>query len=141
MAYLKSAADKRMVSVQVFSRAAALATGDAKVDFGHAPAEMTGFNLINVIVQLFAKSTSGLPTVQIARGRQPDATTALAYVDMLSTRVTVDENEFSSLNATAALVIDTANDDVLSGDMFRVDVDTAGTAATGMWVTLEFQKP
>jgi hypothetical protein len=105
------------------------------------PVTLNGYNLTSVVATVFAKSTSGTPTVQIARGRQADATTAHAFSDMLSTRVTIDANEFSSLYATAAAVIDTSYDDIATGDILRFDVDTAGTAATGLWLTLNFQLP
>lgn len=126
---------------EVFPAETALATGDGKAYIGSMPAKMAGFNLVGVLVQLFAKSTSGTPTVQIARGRQADATTALSFVDMLSTAVTVDANEFSSKDATTPAVVNTSNDDILEGDLLRIDVDVAGTGATGMWVTLYFGKP
>jgi len=130
----------RSASIEVFAAATALAIGDGKRYFGPAPAFLAGFDLKKVTITVFAKSTAGLPTVQLARGRQADAITAHAWVDMLLTAVTIDINEFSSLYATTAAVINTANDDVLEGDLFRVDVDAAGTGATGLWLTAEFAK-
>jgi hypothetical protein len=127
-------------AVEVFAAATALATGDGK-KYIPIPAALAGFNIIRLHAILFAKSTSGTPTVQIARGRRADATSAHTFVDMLTTLITVDANEFDSRTAATAPVIDTANDDLADGDLLRVDVDVAGTAATGMWITFEAQLP
>lgn len=59
-------------------------------------------------------------------------------VDMLSTAVTVDANEFSSYTAATAPVIDTAHAVVAAGDLVAVDVDAAGTGAQGLGVMLGF---
>ena len=135
-----SYAGTESVTVEVFAAATALATGDGKKYF-KLPSTVNGMNLVAVSASVFAKSTSGNPTVMLARGRQANATTAHAYVDMLSTALTIDANDFDSKDAGTPAVINGSNDDVLTGDMVRVDVDTAGTAATGLFVTLEFRLP
>lgn len=130
----------RAFAVEVFAAGTALTTGDGK-KYIPIPAALAGFNLIRMHAILFAKSTSGTPTVQVARGRRPDATTAHSFTDTMSTRITVDANEFDSRTAATAPVIDTSADDLADGDLLRIDVDVAGTAATGMWITFEAQKP
>lgn len=127
-------------AVEVFAAATALSTGDGK-KYIPIPAALAGFNLIRLHAILFAKSTSGTPTVQIARGRRADATSAHTFADVLSTLITVDANEYDSRTAATQPVINTSNDDLADGDLLRVDVDGAGTAATGMWITFEAQKP
>ena len=129
----------RVAPIEVFGYAEAVTTGDGK-RFFRIPAELDGMALVSVSAQVVVKSTSGLPTIQIARGRQPDATTAHAFVDMLSTTLTINANQFDSKDATPA-VIDSANDDIVTGDMIRVDVDTAGTGTTGLVVVLGFRLP
>lgn len=126
-------------AVEVFPAATALSTGDGK-KYIPIPASLNGMNLIRLQMILFAKSTSGVPTVQIARGRQANSTSAHTFVDMLTTKLTVDANEYNSGDATA-YVIDTSNDDLATYDLLRVDVDVAGTAATGMWIVFEAQLP
>lgn len=37
-------------------------------------------------------------------------------------------------------VVNPANDDLATGDLLRVDVDTAGTGAKGLVVSIEFEK-
>jgi len=141
LTYLKSAADSRAISVEVFSYTVPIVTGDSKRLIGPAPAILNGYNLTNVIADVSTPSTGGLPTVAIRRARQAGgATDPRTAADMLTTNVTIDANEYSSLTATTAMVVDTDNDDVLTGDFFCIDVDVAGTATLGLWVTLEFAK-
>jgi hypothetical protein len=46
----------------------------------------------------------------------------------------------ATLNAAAAApVINTSNDDVLTGDFLRVDIDGAGTGAKGLIVMVTLQ--
>ncbi len=127
-------------SIQVIEAATALTTGDGKA-YIRIPSALNGMDLVSCAISVFAKSTSGTPTVQLARGRQANATTAHAFTDMLSTKLTIDANEFDSKDAAAAAVIDTSNDDVLTGDLIRIDVDVAGTGTTGLFVTMAFRTP
>ena len=60
---------------------------------------------------------------------------------MLSTKLTIDASEFDSEDAAAAAVIDTANDDVNTGDHIYIDIDVAGTGAKGLSVVLVFRLP
>lgn len=128
------------ISIQVIDATTTLTTGDGKAYF-RVPAELNGMNIVGAAASVLAKSTSGTPTVQIARGRQADATTAHSFVDVLSTAITIDANEFDSKDATTAAVINTSNDDLATGDLVRVDVDVAGTGATGLFVTISARLP
>ena len=56
---------------------------------------------------------------------------------MLSTPITIDVSEYSSYTA-ASSVVDTAYDDVSTGDLIGVDVDAAGTGAMGLTIILTF---
>lgn len=126
-------------AIQVIGQDDVLTTGDGKAVFRISP-EMIGMDLTNVYASTTTVSTSGTPTVQIARGRLTAPGTR-SFVDMLSTPVTIDINEFDSKDATTPAVINTANDDIADGDIIRVDVDVAGTGTTGLYVTLVFQLP
>lgn len=128
------------VTVEVFAAATTVTTGDGKKYF-RVPLALNGMNLISVGAGNFAKSTSGNPTVQIARGRQSSATSAHSFVDMLSTAITIDANDYDSKDAGTPAAINSSNDDVATGDLIRIDVDTAGTGTTGLFVTMGFQLP
>jgi hypothetical protein len=117
-----------------------LTTGDGKL-YLRIPSSMNGWNLVSVAADVVTKSTSGTPTFMISRGRESNATTAHSFVDMLTTALTIDANEFDSQNATTAAVIDTSNDDVNTGDLIRIDIDTAGTGTADATFSLQFQKP
>lgn len=127
-------------SVSSLVQSGTITIGDGKV-YILMPAKTNGMNLVGVACTVVTTSSSGTPTVQVARGRQANATTAHAFVDMLSTRVTIDANEYSSADATTAAVIDGANDDIATGDLLRVDIDVTGTGTASLYIYLEFRLP
>lgn len=108
---------------------AALTTGDGKAYF-RIPSTLNGRNLTAVAAAVTTVSSSGIPTVQIHNVTQA--------ADMLTTKLTIDASETDSSTAAAAAVIDTANDDVATGDMLRIDIDVAGTGAKGLVVEMQF---
>lgn len=123
----------KLVEIMASDMSTAITTGDGKAGF-MVPASMNGMNLIRAHAALLAaQSSSGTPTIQIRNATQT--------ADMLSTRITIDINESTSHTAATAPVVDTANDDVATGDLIMVDVDVAGTGAKGLLVSLEFQLP
>lgn len=111
-----------------------ISTGNGKAYFRVDP-YINGMNLIAVGAALSTASSSGVPTFQIRRVRGG------ASADMLSTALTIDANEVDSATATTAAVIDTANDDVQTGDQINIDIDVAGTGAKGLCITLTFRLP
>lgn len=115
--------------IKVTSDASTLATGDGQAIMV-IPASVNGMNLIAAHAFVTTASSSGTPTVQIR-----NVTDA---VDMLSTRITIDASEYTSYTAASAPVINSAYDDVATGDLFAVDVDVAGTGAKGLGVVLTF---
>lgn len=127
-------------AITVVEARSIVTTGDGKQYF-RIPPELNGMNLVGCGASVLVTSSSGTPTIQIARGRQANATSAHSFVDMLSTRITIDVSEYDSKDATTQPVIDGANDDVLTGDLIRIDVDVAGTGTTGLFVTLSFRLP
>ena len=110
-----------------------LAIGDGQFHW-RVPSTINGNNLIGVAGKLTTASGGGtLVTVQIANVTQA--------VDMLTTKLTIDNGETDSSTAATAAVIDTANDDVATGDLIRIDVDAAGSGAKGLIVELQFRAP
>ncbi len=123
---------KRVVEVKVFDDATAATTGDGKIIW-FTPVEMSGYNLVDVECFVTGVSSSGALTMQIRNVTQA--------ADMLSTAVTIDVSENSSLTAATPPAIDGANDDVATGDLIAVDVDGAGTSAEGLGCVASFQLP
>ena len=122
----------RIVQIKLIDDATALTTGDGKVYFV-IPSELNGFNLVDADAMVSTVSSSGTPTYQIHNLTQT--------ADMLTTRITIDASERTSYTAAAAPVIDTANDDVATGDVIRIDKDVAGTGEKGDTIVLSFQLP
>lgn len=115
--------------IKVYDDATTITTGDGKVIFGIEPA-LNGLNLTAIWGYVTTVSSSGIVTVQIRNVTDSQ--------DMLSTKLTIDASEFSSDTAAAAAVIDTAHDDVATGDRIAVDIDVAGTGAKGLGLVLTF---
>jgi len=95
------------------------------------PIEMDGMDLASVGAHVYTASTSGIPTLQIHN--------LTDTVDMLSTAITIDVSENDSKDAATPAVINTAVDDVSTGDVIRFDCDTSGTGTKGMEIRLAFR--
>lgn len=127
-----TAKPKSVITLQIFDDNAALATGDGKKVW-FVPQELNGMNLVAAHATVKTVSSGAAPAVMVHN--LTDTT------DMLSTGITIDANEFTSYTAATPPVINAAADDVATGDRIRIDVDTAGTGATGLAVILTFQLP
>jgi hypothetical protein len=128
-------------SLQVTSGSGAITTGDGKV-YMRVPPELNGMNIISVGLATTSPSTSGVITASIERGRQSSAGSAHTWVDTLSTSITIDANEYDSKDGATAPVINSSNDDVATGDLLRVNIDTVGTAPTAVLIaSISFQLP
>lgn len=123
----------RYVQAVVFDFTTDCATGDGKFYF-HIPAALNGMNLVSVHAECITAGTTGTMDIQIHE--------TVGAVDMLSTKLTIDSAETGSDTAATPAVINTANDDVATNDVIRIDVDAVHTtAAKGLIVTMGFQLP
>lgn len=121
--------------IKVFSDTQTVTTGDKKFQF-EISEDMDGMSLTLIEMYVTTVSSSGKPTLQVAK--LPTNGTGAA-VDVLSTKIEIDASEFNSRTAATQPVINTANDGVLAGDHYRLDVDVAGTGAKGLGVMLTFE--
>lgn len=124
-------ARERVLQIKVVDDTTGLTTGDGKAIVCVSD-DLNGLVLVDADAYVTTNSSSGTPTVAIRRIRSGTA------VDMLSTNITIDANEPTSYTAAVQPVLNTANDDVLTGDLIAVDVDVAGTGAKGLGVVLAF---
>ena len=93
-----------------------------------------GMNLIECQADVITPGVTGLTTIMLY-----NLTTGH---NMLSTAITIDSAEASSLTAAAPSVIDTSYDDVAAGDRVRVDVTgVSSTAPKGLIITMIFRRP
>ena len=106
--------------IAVGDETTAITTGTAKVTFRMPYA----FTLTAVRASLNVASSSGTPTIDINEGG----------VTILSTKLTIDASEKTSTTAATPAVI---SDAALADDAeITIDIDTAGTGATGLKVYL-----
>lgn len=110
----------------------AITTGDGKAYY-LVPSEFNNYNIVGVHAGVTTVSSSGLPTVQLARIRSGTP------ADVLTTKASIDASEYTSYTAATAPVVDTSNDDLLTGDLLRVDIDVAGTGAKGLIVVVSVE--
>lgn len=122
----------QVVQLLVFDDDTDVTTGDGAGNlFFRVPSTMNGLNLVGVAAAVGTAGTTGTTDIQVHNITQA--------ADMLTTKITIDSGETDSKDATAAAVIDTANDDVATGDKLRIDVDaTSTTKAKGLLVELQF---
>jgi hypothetical protein len=118
-----------VIHVKIYDESTVISTGDGQRIFMVSD-DMNGMVLKKAAALVTTVSSSGVPTIQIRN--------VTDSVDMLSTKVTIDASEFTSYTAAATSVVDTANDDVATGDRISVDVDVSGTGAKGLEVILTF---
>jgi hypothetical protein len=97
------------------------------------PSRLNGLNLTQVGASCTTAASSGTTTIQFRRVRAGSGD-----VNMLSTALTIDSGEIDSSTAAVPAVINTANDDVLTGDQIRFDVTAVGTGTLGVVVTFKF---
>lgn len=105
-------------------------TGDGKFIWV-IPYDLDGTNLVDA--DAFVTTVgSGATIIQIRNITQA--------VDMLTTRITIDANEYHSFppGASVQADIDEDNNTVVTGDRLAIDVDTAGAGSKGLGVMLRF---
>ena len=125
---------KRTVEIVLLDNDTALETGDDFASFYWCvPAELNGYNITDVDFWVSTASTSGAPSFDLYN--VTDST------DILSVNCTIDANEKTSYTATTGPTINTAYDDLATGDLIRFDCDAAGTGTKGCGVILVVEKP
>lgn len=130
-----AASTERAFSMAVFDSDVVCATGDGKLGFC-VPATMSGMNIVDIVATSHTAGTTGTMNIQLRRRR------VATDVDVLSTVATVDSTEPSSVTAATGHTINTANDDVLEGDLLFIDVDAVHTTpALGLTVTVTADTP
>jgi hypothetical protein len=96
------------------------------------PLILNGMDLVQAEAAIYGVSSSGLPLIQIHN--------LTDTADMLSTLITIKVGEFNSYTADARSVVNSAGENVATGDRFRIDVDAAGTGTDGLDIILTFEK-
>lgn len=101
------------------------------------PADLNGSDLVSVHASVgtgaSGSSSSGTPTFTVKNVTDNN--------QMLSTSLTVDASEYTSVTAATPAVINTSFDDVVTDDLIEVACTVAGTGVTYAVVTLGFKLP
>lgn len=122
-----------IIELPVFAPASDISTGNGKAFF-RIPAELNGMNLTGVSACVYTAGTTGTTDIQV-RNHTDTA-------DMLSTVMTIDSTETDTSTAATPAVIDTGNDDVVTGDQIAIDIDAVSTTEPqGLVVQLRFELP
>jgi hypothetical protein len=96
------------------------------------PASLNGHDIVDVLARVHDKGVTGTTDIQVRRRRSG------ADVDVLSTKITIGDEWYASDG-----VINTSNDDLVTGDMLYVDRDAihSGTAPNGLSVVISTRLP
>lgn len=121
-----------IVYAKVIANDMFLATGDGKAFFTITE-DQNGMILSDIDATVYTVSSSGTPTIQIHN--------LVTGSDVLSSLIVVNANERNTYTADNPPVINKDNDDVSTGDIYRIDVDVAGTGTKGLDIFLTFKTP
>lgn len=131
--------DKAIFGLPILGVLDVLKVGDG-LFYYPVPSGLNGYAVTKVEANILVTSTSGTPTIQIAKGRRATPTSTPTYMDILSTRITIDVGEYSSNNAVTPPVIDASAAGLQTDDILRIDCDVAGTGTKGLMINLELSK-
>jgi hypothetical protein len=124
-------ANTKTLIINVFTEDVLLVANDATPAHSFPiPMELNGAKLINAAAVVNIPSTSGLPEIRVHNLTNDTA--------MLSTNITIDQNEKTSYTATTPMAINTANDTVTTGQRVGMYVKAKGTDTRGLDVILTF---
>ena len=125
----------RYVQMVVVDFTTDIAEGNGKF-YLHIPAGLNGMDLVEVHAKVITVGSGSTVDVQVHNLTDGS--------DMLSTSLTIDDGELDSKDAATAAVINGSEDDIVTNDVLRIDVDGNGgdsTVAKGLIVTLGFRIP
>lgn len=121
----------RGMIIEIFAPTTNVSTGTFK-RVTPVPTPFNGMNLLSCAAYGVTAGSGGDTTIAIKRIRSG------VTVDMLTASLTIT----SGSNASGAGSIDTANDDVATGDRIRIDIIAVGsTPVQGLSIVLNFQLP
>jgi hypothetical protein len=121
------------IELVIFDFTTDITTGNGKSYFV-VPDEMTGMNLVRVAATVITAGTTGSTTIGIYN--LTDAQ------QMLSTSMNIETGETSTRTSATPGTIDVTKDDVVTGDILRIDVSAVSTTAPlGLIAELVFALP
>jgi hypothetical protein len=123
----------RAISIEIVPATDDVVVGDGVAYFS-MPLTINGYVLERVHARVITAGVTGTTDIQIAN--------ATLAVDVLSTKLTIDSGETGSDTAAIPAVINLANDNAITDQLWRIDVDAVSTTKPkGLVVTLQFDVP
>jgi hypothetical protein len=123
----------KVIQIVVIDYTTSVTTGDGKAYFV-VPTELTGMNLVRVAATVITAGTTNSTTIAVYN--------LTDTAEMLSVLMNIETGETSTRTSATPGTIDTAEDDVVTGDVLRIDIDAVSTTAPkGLIVELVFQLP
>lgn len=125
---------EKSIIIQVEDGGTNLSTGDGKA-YITIPSQLNGTNLTSVHARVITAPTNAAISIMVHNLTDTS--------DMLSTALTIDATETGSDTAATPAVIDTAEDDVVTNDCIRIDIDQVGSTlpGAGLIIRLGFDLP
>ena len=127
----------KIVGLTIYDGSAAVETDAEGNVFFRIPATINGWDLIDIEGTHYTAGTgtgSEVTTIQLH-----NVTTGN---DILSTALTIDEDETDSSTADTQAAINTTYDSAATGEKWRIDVDGVTSGAPyGLYIELTFQEP
>lgn len=126
---------ERTIQFRIFPADASVATGDGVV-FAGIGAEYNGWKIVDVTAYV---DTLGTPTGSETTDIQLRRKRLAASVDVLTTKVTLDDTEYYAADGS----VNTANNTLATGDRLFIDIDNTQltTAPLGLCVDVRIQAP
>lgn len=126
--------DRHAVPMFPIASTTVLTTGDITDFRFDVPVDLHGMDLIDVQATVITASTSGVPQIKIQISDDHGSN----WTDMLSTDITIDQDEYRSEDAATPPVIDYS--EVSQGDLIRIYVEVAGTNTAGLIIRTRFAR-
>ncbi len=125
----KAYVDRKIIFIKASDDNTSPVAGDDYYQF-NIPEGLDGFELADAEAAVVTPSVSGGPINLQVRN---------ATGDMLTTPITIDDNEPTSYTAAVRSVVSTTNFRIHTGDLIHIDVDAAGSGALGLQIYLSVQ--
>lgn len=114
----------------IFDSDQSVAVGDGKFMIA-IPSSINGMNIVEVVASVYTQGVTGSTTIQVRRCR------AGTNVDVLTSALSI-----GAVYTATSTAINTSNDDLATGDVLFIDVDTIHTTAPlGLSVVISARLP
>jgi len=124
----------RIVVLKVVADDAAFPSVADGVMYFTVPPELNGYKLTSIGAHVYSASDGGT-AINIDLFNVTDGQ------DMLSTALTIDNNETDSSTANTPAAINASYDDVATADVLRIDINQEGANAEGCEIRMGFTYP